>query len=330
MFTTASKNRSAFTLIELLVVIAIIAILAAILFPAFARARENARKASCMSNMKQMGLASAQYVQDYDEKLYPHRTGGDSSSVTNNPFVATAPAGTITGGATQRVFWISLLQPYIKSTQVFACPSNPNSWVGYDPAGTKCGDGGATKDSTTGAFKASGCEGLSYGGENSYGHNDTWLSPQKLAGVATPPVSDASVTRPAKTIMITDSTYYGVGPDLANESGLLKNIGGGNVACTSSKDCDDLGLANGYGAQYVHYWRNIGNGKGNYAGFSGNSNAWPTTFGQAEQDALTSRHMGFINCQFVDGHVKAMPYVQVVGDVCLWATDYNGPHANCD
>jgi prepilin-type N-terminal cleavage/methylation domain-containing protein len=62
-----TMRRTGFTLIELLVVIAIIAILAAILFPVFARARENARKSNCASNLKQMGLAIMQYVQDYDE-----------------------------------------------------------------------------------------------------------------------------------------------------------------------------------------------------------------------------------------------------------------------
>src|SRR5215217_5547109 len=68
----AFRRRSAFTLIELLVVIAIISILAAILFPVFARARENARRASCQSNMKQIALGVLQYVQDYDER-YPCR-----------------------------------------------------------------------------------------------------------------------------------------------------------------------------------------------------------------------------------------------------------------
>jgi prepilin-type N-terminal cleavage/methylation domain-containing protein/prepilin-type processing-associated H-X9-DG protein len=91
-----------FTLIELLVVVAIIAVLAAILFPVFARARENARRASCMSNLKQMGLGLMMYVQDYDE-TFP-ATGFYEPSLTT---------------------WIHLIQPYVKNEQVFRCPSSP-------------------------------------------------------------------------------------------------------------------------------------------------------------------------------------------------------------
>lgn len=96
------QAKHGFTLIELLVVIAIIAILAAILFPVFARARENARRSSCASNMKQIGLGIMQYTQDYDERL-PFRCN---------------PASNIS--------WRTFIMPYVKSTQVFACPSNPH------------------------------------------------------------------------------------------------------------------------------------------------------------------------------------------------------------
>jgi len=102
------NKKRAFTLIELLVVIAIIAILAAILFPAFARARENARRASCQSNLKQIGLGLSQYTQDYDEKLPPARFAGAGTLPFNN------------------VPWHYLVQPYVKSYQLFKCPSNPS------------------------------------------------------------------------------------------------------------------------------------------------------------------------------------------------------------
>jgi prepilin-type N-terminal cleavage/methylation domain-containing protein/prepilin-type processing-associated H-X9-DG protein len=108
---TNYNTRRGFTLIELLVVIAIIGILAAILFPVFARARENARRSSCQSNLKQIGLGIMQYVQDYDE-YYPlafHRVAGN----TNNFQVQNNETG-----------WAWDVQPYIKSSQVFHCPSS--------------------------------------------------------------------------------------------------------------------------------------------------------------------------------------------------------------
>jgi len=114
-------GKSAFTLIELLVVIAIIAILAAILFPVFARARENARRASCMSNLKQIGLGVMMYVQDYDE-IYPPR--GYTTPTSQIP-----PDGEVwySNAGTNSWFWHQLLYPYTKSDQVYICPSAPTS-----------------------------------------------------------------------------------------------------------------------------------------------------------------------------------------------------------
>jgi len=103
-------RRKGFTLIELLVVIAIIAILAAILFPVFARAREKAKQSSCMSNVKQIGLAVLQYAQDYDEFLV--RDCGYRDPITVFDSVPRV-----------YFYWWEGLQPYMKNLQIMACPS---------------------------------------------------------------------------------------------------------------------------------------------------------------------------------------------------------------
>jgi prepilin-type N-terminal cleavage/methylation domain-containing protein/prepilin-type processing-associated H-X9-DG protein len=108
-----NRRNQGFTLIELLVVIAIIAILAAILFPVFAQAREKARSASCLSNLKQVGIAVMMYTQDYDE-VYP-------ANYTYRPW-----SGNQGGGLDQSqglFWWQDLVAPYIKNAAVFLCPS---------------------------------------------------------------------------------------------------------------------------------------------------------------------------------------------------------------
>ena len=112
-----SRNHSAFTLIELLVVIAIIAILAAILFPVFAKARAQARKASCISNLKQLSTAQLMYVQDYDEKF--SRWQSDNMGWGKAPPPPTTPGGQYYGA-----FWMYQTYPYIKNVQLFACPND--------------------------------------------------------------------------------------------------------------------------------------------------------------------------------------------------------------
>jgi len=107
-----SVKRRGFTLIELLVVIAIIAILAAILFPVFAKAREKARSSSCLSNLRQFGSACMQYAQDFDE-CYPKA---------------------FLWGGSYLYWWQDLIQPYIHNYQIVACPSgNMGSFTAYRP-----------------------------------------------------------------------------------------------------------------------------------------------------------------------------------------------------
>jgi prepilin-type N-terminal cleavage/methylation domain-containing protein/prepilin-type processing-associated H-X9-DG protein len=103
-----TPRKQGFTLIELLVVIAIIAILAAILFPVFAQAREKARQTSCLSNLKQMGLGFMMYAQDYDETMP----------------AAFAQNGAINGGGVAEVPYEHQILPYIKNDQIFGCPSD--------------------------------------------------------------------------------------------------------------------------------------------------------------------------------------------------------------
>lgn len=119
----ARLTRTGFTLIELLVTIAIIAILAAILFPVFARAREKARQASCMSNLKQMGIAFMMYSQDYDERMCPFNYDVD---VTGDGVVDYMTWGSFYSSEDSKHHpEKALIQPYMKNAQVEECPSAP-------------------------------------------------------------------------------------------------------------------------------------------------------------------------------------------------------------
>jgi prepilin-type N-terminal cleavage/methylation domain-containing protein/prepilin-type processing-associated H-X9-DG protein len=124
--------RRGFSLIELLVVIAIIAILAAILFPVFAKAREKARQASCLSNLKQISLGIIMYAQDYDEMMVR-----DATAVYDFPAPDGTPIHIVPDSA---MLWMYLTYPYVKNVAIYNCPSYTDKWSASSYDGS-CGYG---------------------------------------------------------------------------------------------------------------------------------------------------------------------------------------------
>jgi prepilin-type N-terminal cleavage/methylation domain-containing protein/prepilin-type processing-associated H-X9-DG protein len=188
--TLTHDSRKGFTLIELLVVIAIIAILAAILFPVFAKAREKARAISCLSNEKQIGLGLIQYSQDYDELLakawYGPNGYGDS-----NPAIGTYK-------------WMDAVQPYVKSQQLFHCPDfnddlgtgATGNYVPYQQLGTATG-------TTTSDNKHYG----SYAMNAAYwdgNYNDNGISSPGASSQGITSFTLATLAHPATTAWIAD------------------------------------------------------------------------------------------------------------------------------
>ncbi len=170
----APQRRSGFTLIELLVVIAIIAILAAILFPVFQKVRENARKTSCLSNEKQLGLAFTQYTQDYDEKF---------------PLIC---------NLNQSLNWGQEIYPYVKSTGVYKCPDNSNTGTMQN--------GGNPAPNGSPALPASYA--YNYQITGSYDDN----SGDNYAANGGQPIALAFVNEPSQKIMVTETQgEYGMG-----------------------------------------------------------------------------------------------------------------------
>jgi len=188
-------SRQAFTLVELLVVIAIISILASILFPVFARARENARRTSCLSNLKQMGLAVMQYVQDYDEK-YPTATVRTTQ----------VPPDRMWWVNYTMWFWPQTLYAYHKSAQVFFCPS-----AAYTVTGT-----------------ITSSLGRPIANSDQYGANVMLMPPDQTGTSLGPPrvVSLAAVQAPSTTYLLMDSGSYVMAP-VGYMSGIIPITGPG-------------------------------------------------------------------------------------------------------
>jgi prepilin-type N-terminal cleavage/methylation domain-containing protein/prepilin-type processing-associated H-X9-DG protein len=183
MFHFVRRRSTGFTLIELLVVIAIIAILAAILFPVFAQAREAARKSVCVSNTKQLVLGWLMYSQDYDES-YP---------------MAAAWWNTPDGG--RMAFWLEVIEPYVKSggtsgdlatqrTSIFICPDYLKVPPAFDEAGNPC------DDPVPGRYP------LSSYGPNRWITTAWWALGQSWAGEAGVIGTNASIGKPSQTIAL--------------------------------------------------------------------------------------------------------------------------------
>ncbi len=184
-------NSRAFTLIELLVVIAIISILATILFPVFARARENARRTSCASNLKQLGLGVMQYIQDFDGK-WPNRCFGLNCYEAGYTFPYTEG----------RYKWMEAVFPYVKSEQVFDCPSGGLSYVN------------AAKNATLKPYKQRSPYAFGSYGVNQVHHTQPVGQTSLFRNEETPgnppqaPTVDASLEAPATTVAILDTYAY--------------------------------------------------------------------------------------------------------------------------
>jgi prepilin-type N-terminal cleavage/methylation domain-containing protein/prepilin-type processing-associated H-X9-DG protein len=171
-----------FTLIELLVVVAIIAILTAILLPVFEQAQESAKKASCQTNLKQMGTAFQMYIQDYDSTFPPWRTIVPSMTPPVGNIVPWNGQSPIYPGT---MFWHELIFPYVKNVDVYTCPSAEQAMARFNE----------------------------YGRAGGYGYNGGHLM-EPIAGRSMPstnplnwyPIGESRIAEPADMIMLTDST----------------------------------------------------------------------------------------------------------------------------
>jgi prepilin-type N-terminal cleavage/methylation domain-containing protein/prepilin-type processing-associated H-X9-DG protein len=290
---TAQARQRGFTLIELLVVIAIIAILAAILFPVFAQAREKARQTGCASNLKQQGAALMMYVQDADEVWPPAYYYGNPTS-----------GGSLDASGIYQ--WSGFCQPYIKNRGIFVCPSDkiggmpPTNFI---PATNNdgCGiPGGATP--TNPSFQDIQACRLSYTANEQ-------VMPRPRGGVGGVPVGQpqqvvslAAIEKPADTISVTEFTDYlnavsgngpgGVAYKSHRPSNALAMSPGGAVYDTSSQTPPPIYALSPQAAEATFAQQPT-------APFGGGSLPHMVYVN-------AGRHSGMNNFLFCDGHVKTM------------------------
>lgn len=268
-------TRRGFTLIELLIVIAIIALLAAILFPVFARVRENARKAACQSNLKQLALGFQQYVADYDNR-FPHAWDTNPQVPNNPPYIVA------TVGSDDPVIWPAKIFPYVKDKGIYNCPSVTKALTSCTVAPFYSGTTLGWKSTDTVIASAAPLANNGYTGasQTPYGYNVYYLGGGQFMGrlscqhVVRPSAADcytcgtgaleSQLQQPSTMALLIDNNYQnrGAGTTPAFFDILMGWDGGGDLWCETD------------GTTYEPY------------------------------DTVDLRHNGGVNVAFVDGHVK--------------------------
>jgi prepilin-type N-terminal cleavage/methylation domain-containing protein/prepilin-type processing-associated H-X9-DG protein len=270
-----SHLRRGFTLIELLVVIAIIAILAAILFPVFAQAREKARAISCLSNIKQINLGFQMYMQDYDE-MWLFRPGHTPSGDTNCEWKYVC-------GATYSQDWQDVVQPYIKNYGVFDCPSAPtNDVTQYQTNGNRNRNIGVNEYINDVAWD-SGTDRISSGMTHNcgIGTGTRFCANGLPCNYVCDGYTQAAVTHAAQTVIIQDAGWFTIDSDTTSGE-----ISGENTFT----NCNPAGATKTVSV---------------YCGGS----PWSATTENSQSGGEwgpAAVHTGTANVGFLDGHVKAM------------------------
>ena len=245
--------NSGFTLIEMLVVIAIICLLAAILFPVFGRVRENARRASCQSNLKQLALGVAQYVQDNDN-CYPAKPSSGFGTDYQVDIASTNAGG-----------WGNMIMPYVKSSQVFKCPSATiYSDITFNIANY-------SKFNSTYAMNGM----IAMGASGATGPGQYRYNPFAFGIYPAVAFNEANIGAPALTICLFEDTSNAADPA--------------------------WGYSTGDGQPFIGTWNNMMNAPG---GGGGVGFGFTYTFYYEPTAYYSQIHLGGENIAFCDGHVK--------------------------